>query len=225
MMPMAELHPALLLSQALLPRDVPLILLTRHSVREQAVGGFAGYDLQLTPEGVALAEWWGGRLGRTLSSLHSSPVQRCVDTALALARGAGVELPVQQTANLVEPGCFVSHMHRVGPLFLELGAVSFANRHFEQPLEGVLSPQDGTAKLLRHLFASQGEPRSLTVHVTHDTILAAFIYCLMGKKPISEDDWPWMMEGAWLWFESGHTVHWLWRGEHGHRDVAAWLAA
>jgi len=25
-----------------------------------------------------------------------------------------------------------------------------------------------------------------------------------------------MMEGLWVWF-SGGQMHWVWRGEHGHR--------
>ncbi|HET8731866.1 MAG TPA: histidine phosphatase family protein, partial [Moraxellaceae bacterium] len=86
---MAELHPDMAPAVALLPADRPLILLSRHSVREEAPNGIAGYDLPLTEEGIRLAEEWGTRLPGPLHALHSSPVGRCVDTATALARGAG----------------------------------------------------------------------------------------------------------------------------------------
>jgi len=222
---MGALHPALLPSLDLLPPCTPVTLLTRHSLRELGANGIASYQLPLTPEGVLLAEWWGGQLRRSIAGFYSSPVQRCVDTALAMARGAGLpEAKVLQADTLVEPGCYVSSMHRVGPLFLELGPVLFANRHFQEPLDGVLSPEAGTAKLLRHLLAHQGGAGSLTVHVTHDTILAAFIYHLIGRPHLDDDDWPWMMEGAWVWFEAEDAVHWLWRGRHGQRDLRPYLA-
>ncbi|MDF3029515.1 MAG: phosphoglycerate mutase [Moraxellaceae bacterium] len=222
---MAKLHPALAPAMALLPGDRPLTLLTRHSVREMAPNGIATYDLPLTEEGVRLAEEWGGQLPWPLHGLHSSPIGRCMDTASAMARGAGCgELEIRTSPNLVEPGCYVHSIGRVGPLFLELGPLAFANRHFSGPLEGILSPEQGGAKLLRHLYEHQGPAGTLTVHVTHDTILAAFIYHLMERGPLRDEDWPWMMEGAWLWFDDADTVRWVWRGEPGRRNIAPYRA-
>jgi broad specificity phosphatase PhoE len=220
---MAKLHPALAPAMTLLPRDRPLTLLTRHSVREPAVNGIASYDLPLTPEGIQLAEDWGRQLPWPLHSLHSSPVERCVDTAMALARGAGQSgLAVKTCYTLVEPGCYVHSIGQAGPLFLQLGPLAFANRHLSEELEGILSPEQGGAKLLRHLYEHQGPAGTLTVHVTHDTILAAFIYHLMGHAPLRDEDWPWMMEGAWVWFDDADTVRWVWRGEFGQRNIAAY---
>jgi hypothetical protein len=122
---------------------------------------------------------------------------------------------------LVEPGCYVQSIGHVGPLFLQLGPLAFANRHLSEALHGILSPEQGAERLLRHLYESQGSVGSLTVHVTHDTILAAFIYHLMGRDHLHEDDWPWMLEGAWLWFDDADTVRWVWRGGFGQRMVAA----
>ena len=85
------LHPNLEPSLALLPADKPVILLTRHSLRELAPNnGVPSYDLPLTPEGVVLAEQWGRRLDRPISAFYSSPVGRCVDTAKAMSLGAGL---------------------------------------------------------------------------------------------------------------------------------------
>lgn len=200
----------------LLPVDRPVALLTRHSVRELSSDGRAGYQLPLTPEGVALAEWWGGQINRPVASFHSSPVGRCVDTALAMARGAGIaDVAVVQTSTLVEPGCYVENMREAGPVFLERGPVGFINHYFAQPVPGVLPPADGAGKLLDYVRAAGGAPGTISIHVTHDTILASFIYHLIGKRQITEDDWPWMMEGAWLWFDDNHRAHWIWRGVPG----------
>jgi broad specificity phosphatase PhoE len=208
---------------ALLPSNRALTLLTRHSVREEPANGVATYDLPLTPEGVALAEQWGQQWRLPVHGFYSSPVGRCVDTATALARGAGTGLAVKTSTVLVEPGCYVQSIGHVGPLFLQLGPVEFANRHLRENMKGILSPEEGGARLLTHLHEHQGPVGSLSVHVTHDTILAAFIYHLLGRDRIHKDDWPWMLEGAWIWFDTseatGNTVHWIWRGSVGHRSI------
>lgn len=219
------LHPDLEPSLLSLPADKPVLLLTRHSLRETAKdpNGVPGYDLPLTPEGVALAEQWGGRLPRPMTRFHSSPVGRCVDTALAMARGAGLPEPeIEKTLLLVEPGCYVQDIRRVGPVFLKMGPLAFANHHLSTPQDGLLSPREGAARLIRHLHERQPGPGELGVHVTHDTILASFIYHLLGRRELREEDWPWMMEGAWLWFDD-ERLHWLWRGERHALALADYL--
>lgn len=209
-----RLHPALLVSLETLPAHLPVSLLTRHSIREEPTNRFATYEVPLTPEGIELARAWGERLTRPISGLFSSPVGRCVETAKAIAEGAGVTLPIQTEATLVEPGSYVQDIAKVGGLFFKLGPLGFANKHLRNEVRGVLSPQDGAAQLLNYLQLTQGEPGSLSVHVTHDTILAAFIYHLRGECELASDHWPWMMEGAFIWFDDG-AAHWLWRGERG----------
>lgn len=226
---MARLHPHLEPSLSLLPENRPLHLLTRHSVREQAASGFADYRLALTPEGVRMAEAWGECLDRPVTRYYSSPVQRCVDTALAMKRGAAragltdPALSVEESALLVEPGSYVRDVNRAGPLFFQLGAVGFINLHLAGQAEGVLSPGAGRAQLLKHFLATTPGVGELCVHVTHDTILAAFVAGLHGHGAIQEEDWPWMMEGLWLWFE-GDYVHWIWRGEEGSLPLSTTLA-
>ena len=213
---MDALHPALLPSLDRLPPDRPVVLLTRHSLREQPASGFAGYDVPLTAEGVALARAWGARLGRPLHLARSSPVGRCVDTARAMVEAAGAPLAVDTHPLLVEPGSFVQDLRAAGPLFLALGPVAFANRHFAGEVPGVLPPAEGAARLVALAEDCLGPPGSLSLLVTHDTVLAAVVHALRGAQAITDDDWPWMMEGAFLWFADG-AVHWLWRGEAGSR--------
>lgn len=206
-------------AQALLPKDKPVALLTRHSIREQCAHGIGTYDLPLTPEGIRLAEQIGNQLDRPVSALYASPVERCVDTALALARGAQKNLPVAKKAVLVEPGCFVHALDKVGALFLQLGPLAFANHHFQNSIDGVFSPHEGSAKIIQHLWQHQGHPGSISIHVTHDTILCAFIYHLLEKSTVQDSDWPKMMEGAWLWFDDEHTLNWIWRGQLQQKSI------
>lgn len=217
---MARMHPLMDSALPLLPADRPVHLLTRHSVREEASNGFADYRLALTEEGVRLAREWGASLPRPVVAFYSSPVGRCVDTALAMREGgatAGLltgDEPLQKESVLVEPGCYVEDVARAGPLFFQLGAVGFINRHLEEGIDGVLSPAEGRGRLVRHLLERNPDTPALAVHVTHDTILAAFTAGLRQCHRISGRDWPWMLEGAWLWF-ADDRLHWIWRGQAG----------
>ena len=225
---MARLHPTLKQALSLLPKTQPVHLFTRHSVRELAKDGFADYRLPLTAEGVVMARSWGAGLGRPLSRLSSSPVGRCVDTAQAMMEGAleagllAAPVEIERSMMLVEPGCYVEDIAAVGPHFMKLGALRFINHHISDGLEGLLSPEAGRQKLLGFLQARQPEPGALAVHVTHDTIIIAFVASLLGLNQVSEQDWPWMMEGVWLWFDD-RELHWIWRGEWHRRSLAELL--
>lgn len=219
------LHPSLEPALMQIPQDRPVILFTRHSLRELAPNnGIPTYDLPLTAEGVALAEQWGGRLNRPIKALYSSPVERCVHTAQAMARGAGIQIPIVESTLLVEPGCFVQSIRHAGLLFLQMGPFAFTNHHFKNTIKGVLSPKEGAAKLIQHFYHSQQAlgQGDLIVHVSHDTILATFIYHLLQQQGVEEHDWPWMMEGAWLWFDNS-SLYYLWRGQQGQVDLADYL--
>ena len=220
----------------------PLILLTRHSIREQALGdGFAGYALPLTEQGRQLAQAWGAALlrqtGRRLHSCISSPIQRCLDTASLMRAGQAQLLgiateklpPIEQQLLLVEPGGFVYDVAQAGPLFFKHGSLAFINAFLRQEVPGMKVPQHGVCDLLQLLHqqsvATTLESAADTLHlaVSHDTILAALLAVMAQQREITWADWPEMMEGVWLWFEGETflvaTVHWLWRGVHYCQSV------
>ncbi|MCG8670751.1 MAG: histidine phosphatase family protein [Pseudomonadales bacterium] len=212
------LHPELLDGFESLPDDVPVAFLTRHSIREQPQNGFASYDVPLTQEGVDLAVALGRHISRPVHRVFSSPVQRCIDTAQALLDGQGANVDIEKAGHLVEPGSYVQDIEKVAGLFFKLGPVDFANKHLRGEVRGVLSPEEGTRQILQHLKSTQGPANSLNLHVTHDTILAAFVYSLLGMSEIEETHWPWMMEGAYVWFRD-KSVHWVWRGNHYQTEI------
>lgn len=217
---MEQLHPALLASQALLPHDTPVHLVTRHSIREQPDNQFADGSVPLTDEGRALAYAWGEHLQKPIMALYSSPIGRCVETAELMLAGSLAKqvtpqaLPLQQTTALVEPGCFVTDIFAAGEYFFQLGARGFINQYLTDTIPGVLTPSEGVSKLATYLYYHQSQAGGLALHVTHDTVLAAFVYALKGSKSIQAADWPWMLEGLWCWF-SAQGLHWVWRGEAG----------
>ncbi|MBL4865719.1 MAG: histidine phosphatase family protein [Pseudomonadales bacterium] len=220
------LHPKLEPSLKMLPAGCHIHLLTRHSIREKAASKRVSYKLPLTKEGVLLAEQWGELLTWPVESFYSSAVGRCVDTAKAMARGQLTEgsLVDAKSINtediLMEPGSYVSDMALAGPIFNRIGPLRFASQHLSEEITaGVVSPQAGAKRFFEYFQAKTGSVNTLSVHVTHDTILAALVYHLLEVSEISEDHWPWMMEGLFIWFDQGF-VNWVWRGGHHRRALS-----
>ena len=88
---MASIPLSLLNDLQRVPYDRPVALLMRHSARHPIVDPTQPYIALLTAEGVKLAEELGAVLGKSCSPgrLMAAPVERCQDTAAAIARGAG----------------------------------------------------------------------------------------------------------------------------------------
>ncbi|MFB2537758.1 MULTISPECIES: histidine phosphatase family protein [unclassified Acinetobacter] len=242
-------------SLALLPSpDTPVILLTRHSVRELGKGlGLASNELQLTEQGRLLAYHWGKYLNentrRDMGLSVSSPIQRCLDTAVLMHWGAmqnaypSFEEQCQQFEQLsdqttrhhllVEPGSFVLDHAVASPYFKSLGAVNFIDAFVKNQLQGMKHPVEGVLDILQYLFQVYGEmcdsqPRqNLKVMVSHDTILSAILAVISQQFSMDTVRWPEMMEGILLWFEphddfARSELFWLWRGQQ-HRMAISQL--
>ena len=209
----------------------PVTLFTRHSIREVVAGqGLAGYDLQLTSQGRELAEAWGCYLientDRSIQHCISSPIQRCVDTAALMIQGADSNTSAQNTHHieiveqglLVEPGSFVLDIKQAGPYFRKQGALGFINSFVNNALPGMKHPISGVVDVLELIYNAHPQNQfGLSLAVSHDTILAAIIAVISGHKSISQEDWPKMMEGLFVWFEGDQFLEsklkWIWRGK------------
>jgi hypothetical protein len=153
-----------------IPRDRPVVLLMRHAHRFPITDPASNYQVGLTEEGVQTAEAFGRLLARLIrpGRVMSSPVGRCVDTASAIARGAG--WPVEVVSHHL-----LSHDH-IAPAWslAELGRCAG-----DAPAEVMAT----LALLLEH---ERGEA-VLDVMVTHDTIVGAIAGCLL-RAPILGDE-------------------------------------
>lgn len=103
------------------PTDRAVVVLLRHSVRDDLSPDDVGYVLPITEVGRRLAVELGGLLGNRLRTLHASPLLRCVQTAQALAEGAGVPLAVVPNRLLGDPGVFVLDGRRAWANWERLG--------------------------------------------------------------------------------------------------------
>jgi|TARA_Y100000310_G_scaffold341598_1_gene441256 broad specificity phosphatase PhoE len=209
----------------MVPADQPVLLLIRHSLREEADNLMPGFAVPLTAEGVTMARQWGSEIRLELQAVHSSQWPRCVDTAEAMIAGAGADGSVTIEDKLCEPGCYVTEMKLAGPAFVRLGPIEFISRLLQsEDLSGTNTTREGSAELMSWLRSRQPERGKINLFVTHDTILAGFVYDLLGKQHLTSEDWPWMLEGVFLWFDTAF-IHWVWRGERGKKPLAEYELA
>lgn len=226
------LPPSMMRALDLLPTtQTPVTLFTRHSIREVVTGqGLSGYDLQLTEQGRDLAYQWGCYLiehtDRVIQHCISSPIQRCVDTAALMIQGAdGISaasnthhIEIIEQGLLVEPGSFVLDIQQAAPYFKKQGALGFINSFVNNDLPGMKHPIRGVIDVLELIYNTHPQQNNgLSLAVSHDTILAAIVAVITGRKQLDWADWPEMMEGLFVWFEGDVfldcKLKWIWRGE------------
>lgn len=141
-----------------------------------------------------------------------------------LNQSGHIEPEIIEQGLLVEPGSFVVDIKLAAPYFREQGALGFINSFINQRLPGMKHPIGGVVDVLALLYHSQSQQTaSLSLAVSHDTILAAILAVIAGRQNISPEDWPEMMEGMFVWFEGDDFEHsrlkWIWRGQLGVLNI------
>lgn len=137
------------------PRDRPVAMLIRHSVRDHLEEGDAGYHMPLTPDGHRLATELGRLLGDRLRSAHASPFLRTVQTSERLVEGAGLGLGVRQDTLLGDPGVYMLD-RRAGPYWRDLGHEEMMRRLVGDapPLPGCAASDSAARFLVHHMLAA-----------------------------------------------------------------------
>ena len=177
-----------------LPAGRPAALIMRHSQRQAITGMDNVYTALLTGAGVEQARKFGQKLAalRPLGRIISSPVSRCVDTAVAIAAGAG-------SPSLVRVDDRLSHflMEQVWDGLPEI-AQTFP-----------LPPQ--VSILLGLVLDHRQSDGALDLFVTHDSVVGALAGFLTGL-PVEGSAWPQFLEGMYLWKDGDRHICAWWRG-------------
>lgn len=185
------------------PQDRPVILLIRHSVRDDLPAGDAGDALPITEAGRRLANELGAIIGRRLQTLRSSPLVRCIQTAEALRDGATSPIAVTPDRLLGDPGVFVIDGARASTNWETLGHAGVMDHLVSAPsaLPGMARPEPAARFLAHHMLATSGPVPGLHVFVTHDSLVTATVSRLL-TLPLGQDAWPEFLEGAFFWREA-----------------------
>lgn len=196
----STLHPSVLKHLSCMPRDRAVVVLLRHSVRDHLPPGEVGYRLPITKFGRDLAVELGEHLKGKLRTLRTSPFVRCIQTAEALAEGACADLDVVPDCYLGDPGVFVIDGRRAWKNREDIGHEGVM-RHLvteTTALSGMARPDEAARILVQHMFAIANNRPGIHVFVTHDSLVTATAARFLGR-PLSVDDWPGYLEGAFFW--------------------------
>lgn len=200
------------------PRDRPVAMLIRHSVREHLPPGEMGYEMPITADGRRLAVDLGRRMYGRLMTVHSSPVRRTVQTAECMMEGSGRDGRVVHDRLLGDPGVFVLDS-RAGETWRVFGHEEVLRKlgQCNEILPGC-ADADAAARFLvsRMLSAIDGAP-GLHGFVTHDSVVVLAAARLLGVA-LGKEEWPKFLEAAFFWRE-GDKVHVEYRGNKSLRSA------
>ncbi|MFE8071988.1 histidine phosphatase family protein [Marinobacteraceae bacterium S3BR75-40.1] len=195
------------------PSDQPVVVLLRHSIRDELPPDGIGYMLPITEEGKQQGEKLGQILGDRLKTLHSSPLARCLETADALNKGAGLELPITEDRLLGDPGVFVIDGELAWSNWERLGSKGVM-RHLiteNDALPGMARPGEAAHRLVSHMLAASENRVGMHVFVTHDSLVMATAARLLWE-PLDQGAYPDYLEGVFFWQGDGgiHTAYRSW---------------
>jgi len=177
-------------------------LILRHSARFPILKEEEVFTVGLTREGVKQAEFLGRSLRqiRQPGRIFSSPVGRCLDTASAIARGAG-------WAQTVCPDYHLSHPY-IAPVWNAL------------PIRWEADPVPGQiVELINLVLEGDDTPGVLDIFATHDTIVASIAGYFIGVEFHYPAYWPEFLEGVLVWRDEA-GVHFRWREDE--RVIDPW---
>lgn len=211
-----QIPPSVLRHLECVPLDRAIIVLLRHSVRGYLPPDDVGYALPITDTGRRLALELGARLRGRLRSLHASPLIRCIQTAEALAAGAQAELPVVPNRLLGDLGVFVLDGARLN--WSEFGHERVMHHLVTnaEALPGMARPEEAARFLVQMMLGTANNRPGVHVFVTHDSLVTTTAARLLGK-PLSRDDWPKYLEGAFFWC-ADDGVHTAYRDDEAIRS-------
>ncbi|MBK7535750.1 MAG: histidine phosphatase family protein [Myxococcales bacterium] len=215
-----QIPPSVLKHLARVPPDRAVVVLLRHSVRDDLPPGEVGYAQPITEVGRLLATALGEILRGRLRTLHASPLPRCMQTAEALAKGAQADLQVVPDRHLGDPGVFVLDARQAWTSWRDLGHVEVM-RHLVAEvaaLPGMAKPDEAARFLVQHMLGAAADRPGVHVFVTHDSLVTATAARLLGLQ-LGSDDWPWYLEGAFFWHDDA-GVHTVYRGHEAQRANA-----
>lgn len=218
-----ELNPLFAESLSLVPEAGDSVLVVRHSTRAPIPPGSKGDEILLTPSGVSLAERLGRILStRTLDTMYSSTITRCLETAAALCRGAVQRVPIYTRSQLASPAALTDAGERVFDGKSLGDPVALVNELLQLYRDDAsLGVPSVVVEIISCAFSSHrchtasralsAEGR-LRIVISHDDVIAFTLAFLLKWNAITFADLPWMLEGFFLWNED-ERISLLWRGK------------
>ena len=176
-------------------RQIALII--RHAERDAIKDGEFGNEVSLTTQGMHDAR----KLGKLLTSykvnrIYTSPLRRCVQTALCIKNGLGEDIDVVLTNQLGDPGFHIQDAELAGETCLKDGI----KKIYEDFVKGKTPSGWATADSLRttafDFIRSKTTEKGLTLFITHDCLIAHFAFANGIKTYDYDNNWCSFLDGV-----------------------------
>ncbi len=186
------------------------VVLVRHAEREPFTKGEPGSQKKLTTRGERAAMTFGEKLGGRPVKAYASPMFRCMHTAELILTGTGETDNVCGNTCLGDPGAYVFDDDLTRGLYVKNPTKTITLEYINTgTLLGHYPIKEGTERLLAFLKSTAFQD-GISVCVTHDVFLAAFVSTLTGYD--FADDWVGFLDGCIL-FRKKETWYLWWRGK------------
>lgn len=166
-----------------------IALLIRHADREQIPSGEYGNEILLNEIGIENSLALGKTLkDKKIAKIFSSPIQRCVQTGVYIAKGCEEQIDIIETQALGAPGLHIIDEVIAGEYYLEHGFFKI----LEEFRNGITSPgmrkSDEFYNLLLKFIKDNTSKEGITIFITHDAVISLFQYCYENKI-YTEENW------------------------------------
>jgi len=186
------------------------VVLVRHAEREPFTKGEPGSQKKLTTRGERAAMTFGEKLGGRPVKAYASPMFRCMHTAELILAGTGETDNVCGNTCLGDPGAYVFDDELTRGLYVKNPTKTITLEYINTGmLPGHYPIKEGTERLLAFLKSTAFQD-GISICVTHDVFLAAFVSTLTGYD--FADDWVGFLDGCIL-FRKKETWYLWWRGK------------
>lgn len=224
------------------PKNSKLIL--RHSLRDKIPKGSMGENVLLTREGERMAYHFGKGFKFNISRIHTSVIQRCIQTANLIKSGYldSIESSKPQIIKTrILSDSYISDMTAAKWLFAKHSPYWIMQEFLRNNELAGMKRKDEAMKILFNYIFSDLEAQDMEIFVTHDTFLMAIVCYCFDIIPLSMEsnhkeinnigflyekdgkkmwfDWAYMLEGAFLYYKDS-KIYCTFRGETSSIDYA-----
>ena len=178
-------------------KEKQIALILRHAERASINNDEFGNEVSLTNNGLLNAE----KLGNTLSlykvnKIYTSPIRRCVQTALCIQKGLGNDIDVIITNQLGNPGFHIQDAILAGETYLKEGI----KKIYHDFTNGITPAGWASAESLRtnalDYIKSKTIEKGLTLFITHDCLIANFAFANGIRRFDFDNDWCSYLDGV-----------------------------
>jgi hypothetical protein len=175
-----------MLDTSFLDKSQNMAILIRHSERNHIPDGIHDIVTPINAQGAIIATELGKKL-RIFDTIKivSSPVDRCVQTGNAIMEGFSVQSEIGFSNLLGEPGPFVFDREVAKEHFIQMTCKTVVEIQIAgQPLAGIRPIKEGCELLKKWIVfeIQKNAAGNLLIFISHDAILAPFIFQYTGEK-------------------------------------------